>query len=191
MCETDGTNQWTSLKILARFGPRLLTERDGVRQLPACLHQSDNWRGRRFYYFFFFFFFLFLSGNVDSTGCITALHRSKFELNSYIMSCIMQELKNNLRDQFMFITVSKQRSNRKHFNSKFCQFIKKCHFSCIMLPTFQENMPYCIQYVFPQYTKSSLTHSEVGGWKILIYYVYRLKKINVFSKCIFINILMH
>jgi len=52
----------------------------------------------------FFFFFLY-----DTAERITALHGSKFVLNSYIHSCVMQELKNCFGDQFMLITVSKQR----------------------------------------------------------------------------------
>jgi len=59
----------------------------------------------------FFFFFLYDSGSVDAAERITALHGSKFVLNSYIQSCVMQELKNCFGDQFMLITVSKQRKD--------------------------------------------------------------------------------
>lgn len=41
VCETDDTNQWTLLRILARFDPRLLIERDRVHFRDVST-QSDN-----------------------------------------------------------------------------------------------------------------------------------------------------
>ncbi len=74
-------------------------------------------------------FFLYLS----TTGRITALHRSKFELNSYIQpwSCKNWRTASEIS---LCLSLSKQRSNRKHFNSKFCQFLKKCLSSRTELP---------------------------------------------------------
>ncbi len=37
--------------------------------------------------------------------------------------------------------------DRKHVNSKFCQFIKKFLSFYIILHTFQENMPYCFHFI--------------------------------------------